>query len=254
MVIALAPQTPPECAFNALVPVTGVDVRELGRELAGQWVTDYLRVEGVWTDGAIAANSVSSLELPRATEILSPLGSPGVPCEPPSGGWSRYPDGPDGERAAAALEAEVESHPEKYSGLWTGAITDSNENPVDLVVVVGTVADVESVAADLRALYPFNLCVTHVDYSRGQLEGVIESLSAGFADWDVTLDPSIARIVVRLPAFDPRAAEATAPYESEVVVLPVVEAPLATRSGDRRSAAREASASQRRRQAARPGC
>lgn len=222
MMVWRAPQTPPKCAFEPLVPVTGVDVREIGAEFGGLWVTDYVRVDGMWNDGAFAAARVTPAERPRPSDqldLLFPVKRE-VPCEAPPGGW---PDPPDDEQSLQPLSAEVEGNPDKYVGLWSGEVTDAEGNAVDLVVVVGTVADVASVAAELRPIYPFNPCITRAEYSRRELQEVADRLSPTHPDWDVYVEPSLSRIVVRLVVFDSSAEEATRQYADKVLIRPVVE-------------------------------
>jgi hypothetical protein len=222
MLMGRATGTAPSCAFEPLVPVTGVDVRDLGAESGGVWVTDYVRVDGIWISGGVAANRVSPADRPQGAEhlqLLFPVDRD-VPCETPPGGW---PDPPEDDQLVAPLQAEIENHPEKYVGFWNGVVSDAKGDVLDLVVIVGTVADVAAVEAELRLLYPYNLCVTRAAYSGTDLRRIADSLSAIDPDWLVSISPSLSRVVVRLVVFDQASADALVPYADKVIVRPVVE-------------------------------
>ncbi len=126
------------------------------------------------------------------------------------------------ERAVRDLQAEVGRNPDTYVGAWSGEIRDRAGQEVDRAMVVGTVAEIESVAAELRSRFPYNLCIVRAEHSASDLQRAARALSAMDRPWELQLDPRIARVVVRVAAFGQPAAEAISPYASLVSVRPIV--------------------------------
>lgn len=223
---------PPDvgCIGQVVVPVMGVDPRALpGAEAdpnvpdlpAGTWVTNYVRVDGVWVDGALHVVGVEPTKQPSLVELVP---TPEVPCDEPLGGWPGYNGNPgDAEEAWQALEAEVLRNPETYTGVSSAVIPGRDTEVLDQAVVVGTLADVDKVAPKLHSIYPYNLCIIRVGYSRTQLDEAAESIRAMVRAWDVyDREYAFGRVIVRVPVFDLQTAAALAPYGSMVSVEPIV--------------------------------
>lgn len=210
----------PGCLDSTLVQITGVDARSLpGSEANGKWVTTYITVRGTWGGEGIQATEV----IPDEAPPLFP--SKLVPCDAPAGGWpgQGMPGTPDAEQAALDLQDEVATSPDVYVGIWTAIINNSTGVMVDRTLVVGTTGDVESALAELSEIYPFNLCITKVEYSARELDDVVDRLTASERTWMVEVDPSLDRVVVKTIVLDPATAEAVAEFADRVVVRPVVE-------------------------------
>jgi len=218
-VVARSGTAPPKCLFEVLVPVTGVDVRQLGFEAGGTWYTDYMRLDGRWTGGSLAVDLATRLKAPSLTDMLP--GKFDIPCEAPLDGWSENASGAEGEAAARALATAVDGDPDTYVGFWTARVSDSDDT---IVNVVGTVSDLAQAMTELSSVYPYNLCVTASDHSRRQLDEVVESVTALGQSWTVYLEPSLGRVVVWLPVFDAAANQALRPFESMIYIRPVVSA------------------------------
>lgn len=217
------------CLGSVVVTVRGVDVRELpGTEAdpsvpelpAGTWVSTYIRVEGVWRGEAIEATHVERAERPSTRELLA---LPDVPCARPPDGWAGYPPDPGlVDQADAALRSEVSEHPDEYAGISFAVTTDEEGRISELVRVVGTLVDVESVSPKLHSIYPFNLCIVRVEHSSSELQEIADDLFAFNRDWEILIDTSVGRVGVYVPVFDQGAADAVAPYSSTVLIRPVV--------------------------------
>jgi hypothetical protein len=169
-----------------------------------------VRIEGVWTGEAIEAITIE-----RGGRPAEPTWPP-IPCDPPAGGWPGLPKGDEGEAEYFALEEELAQYPERYLGLWPAANVDAAGEVTTRAVVVGTVDDVESVTAHLTAIYPFNLCVVHSEFSTADLRPVAEGLAAMDYPWHVDLEPRTGRVEVWATALSPGMAEALVPYSDEV--------------------------------------
>jgi hypothetical protein len=215
------------CLGNAVFKVRGVEVRDMAGSVAdpnvpdlpaGTLVSDYVRVEGVWQGDALVATNVEPAERPSTLQLLA---LPAVPCEPPRGGWPSFP----ADRAfgsGAVLRAMVGSDPDTYTGTSFAASTGADGRIGELVALVGTLDDVESVTAELRSIHPFNLCVVGSKYSSSELQEIADNLSAVNPDWELQVDAAVGRVGVRIPVFDQAAADALAMYSDVVLVAPVV--------------------------------
>ena len=122
-----------------------------------------------------------------------------------------------------ALEVELSSHPDMYAGLWSAENTDANGETAVSAVVVGTVVEVDTVAARLHSMYPFNLCVVRVEYSDRDLQEVAGLITKLNRPWDVQVDPSVNRVVVRVPVLDRPTVDALDPYSDKVEIRAIVE-------------------------------
>lgn len=217
-----------------VVTIRGVDVRDFPGDEAdpnvpdlprGTWVSNYVRVDGVWANGALEATHIELAQQPSIRE-LSRLTE--VPCEPPAGGWPGYPQDPEVVgRAEDALEAEVSGNPDEYAGISSAVAMDADGRIADSVVVVGTVVDIDSVAPKLHSIFPFNLCIVRAEYSARELQDVVDALADMKRGWEIWIDTSIARVAVYVPVFDQATEDAIRQYSSIVSVRPIL-----VRSGD----------------------
>jgi len=91
------------CIGTVFVPVDGVDIFDLpGREAQPHassvpeqaWITWYVRVDGIWSEGAIQATRAERTDSPSVAEYLDSLipRQPEIPCEPPDGGCADFSD------------------------------------------------------------------------------------------------------------------------------------------------------------------
>jgi hypothetical protein len=190
------------CLGADLVPVTG----------AASGVADgqYAQVQGKWDGEAIEATSVIASAAPPFVIGYT------MPCKAPAGGWPAIPDSEEAEAAARALEREVAEHPDRYVGLWPAPITDAAGRITARAVVVGTLEDEQSVAAELARIYPFNLCVIRSDFSASQLQPVLDRLLALDRRWQVMIEPAVGRVVVTTTVLDSSTAAVIAEFADRV--------------------------------------
>ena len=202
----------------------GADWRSAHENFDWVWVTDSVRVFGKWRDGTI--DFIDSIPAAMPPSPFSSRSEP-VPCAPPPGGWPGNPDDvapDDAEGLVQGLQSEVNRHPELYGGMWEAATEDSLGNVVLRAMVVGTVADVSSVEADLREIFPANLCVIKVEYNTLALEAEEVRLSAEDRGWFVHLEPKFNSVAVWLPAIlDQSTADLLAQADGKVRVFPIAE-------------------------------
>ncbi len=188
------------------------------------WDGTSARVEGAWDGESITATEMTAVSPP------SRLSLPSIPCDPPVGGWPGFPTSEAGESAALALQEEVDRHPERYLGLWGASTTDAEGEASNRAAVVGTVDDIQSVTAELVAIYPFNLCVVSADFSAADLMPVVEELEAMDYPWQVNLEARVGRVEVWTTALSPAMAEALARFSDKVEVhitlRPATSAPI----------------------------
>jgi len=176
---------------------------------AQSWRGD-VRIEGVWTGDAIEAITITPEERSNGPSW------PPIPCDPPAGGWPGLPTADDDDSAGLALQSEIDSRPSRYLGLWPAAAVDDAGKVMNRAVVVGTVDDVEAVTAELTAIYPFNLCVVHSQFSAADLQPVADELEAMDYPWHVDLEPRTGRVEVWTTALSPEMADALVPYADAV--------------------------------------
>jgi hypothetical protein len=192
------------CRGAKFVQVSGVD----GQVWGGRSVT----IRGTWTGEVVQVAEISP------AEPITPTAPGPVPCDPPAGGWPGNAPSDAVEEAGHELEDEVRRNPEAYVGLWPAVVPDASRgttDPVvitDRVVVVGTVDDVEAVRSRLSQIYPFNLCVVHVEFSAGELESVVQHLSAVNSSWLIEIEPRLDRVVVTVGALDASGFAELAPF------------------------------------------
>jgi hypothetical protein len=203
------------CPTQLLAITGGIGCMGTGLVLVwptGDWDGTSARVEGTWDGEAITATAMTAAPPP------SRLSLPPIPCDPPAGGWPGLPTPEDGESAGLALEAEVNRHPDRYLGLWPAATTNAGGDVSKRAIVVGTVEDVSSVAAALRVIYPFNLCVVQSDFSATELQPVVDELDALNYPWVVDLEARVGRVEVWTTALSPAMAEALDRFSDKVDV------------------------------------
>lgn len=223
--------SPPDstgCHGTVVVTVRGVDARELpGLETdpnvpdlpGGAWVTQWVRIDGVWADGAFQATRVELAERPLFLELIQ---TPDVPCDPATSGLpGGSPD--DIERAWEVLEAEISRDPDTYSGISSAVIRGPDGGGFRPAIVVGTVLEVESVAQRLHAIYPYKPCILRVDHSAHELQQAAEAVRALKQPWDV-LDSEygFGHVIVRVPVLDERTAAMLEPFGTIVSIRPIV--------------------------------
>lgn len=159
----------------------GVLVKGIEASTLPGWSDEYRKtsaatLRGTWRDQAIEVSEVIAYTLPErghgpGTEFV-------VTCDPPPGGWLEdrpVNDQGDIEAASIRLQGVIDSHPDLYSGSWTGWI-DPGSTHEKHAYVLGTVGDVDAVYAELKPTYPFNLCVVAAEYSAAALERVASRL------------------------------------------------------------------------------
>lgn len=228
--------SPPDstgCHGTVVVTVRGIDPRELpGLETnptvpdlpGGTWVTQWVRVDGVWADGAFQATRVELAERPSFLELIQ---MPEVPCDSPTSGVPGYTGEPgDTERAREAfevLEAEVARDPDTYSGISSAVIRGPDGGGFRPAIVVGTVLEVESVAQRLHAIYPYKPCILRVNHSARELQQSAEGVRALKRPWDVyEHEYGFGRVIVRVPVMDQQTDATLAPFGSIVSIRPFV--------------------------------
>jgi len=191
---------PPVCSPIS-ARLDGLDVSALphAEERAGVRFSEWMRVDGVWTDRAIHVDSMEWLGPPTGASV-------DVPCPAPDGGW---PDPPPadlaGEAAVARLASEVASHPDLYAGYW-GAETaraSATSGSTTTVLVVAVVGDPGEARSRLDAVYAFGLCLVEAKYSAADLDRVARALAGQPGQlWGPQVDPSLNRVRVILTMLD----------------------------------------------------
>lgn len=197
------------CAEHTMVEVTGLDVHSLpGHQEIDSWVSSYVRVNGTWSDGTIAASSAETTEPPQGP------GRRTVPCPTPPDGWPGAAPSTASDDPVSRLEATITHSPDVYSGLWVASIGENDET----ALVVGTVGDVDTTRDELSAIFPYNLCVIAVDFSLVELQSAEHGLETVGRTWQSVIDPTIDRVRVTTAVLDASTAEALAPYADQIVV------------------------------------
>jgi hypothetical protein len=192
------------CLGTDLVRVIGGD--------SETWDGGYAQVEGIWDGESLHAAKVTRAQRPADARWRP------VPCDPPTGGWPGVGPSEAAESAGRDLEQEVNQHPELYVGIWPAVSAEAAGAASDRVIVVGTVGDVAEVAGKLSAIYPFNLCVTAVEFSAADLQPVLDQLMRLDEPWHVDIEPSVDRVVVTTTALGPSSAEAIVGFADKVEV------------------------------------
>ena len=164
---------------HVAVPTTGVQDRWLVHTTThGQSFSAPVRVEGTFHQGTLAVSLVEA----SPPDPPTPHQEPAVPCDPPAGGWAegRGETGPDDWMGLNRMTEHVRAHPERFSDLWEahpdGPPSGPSYSPSRMVYVIGTTGDVAQATAELRPMYPGNLCVHRVEHSAADLEQLAQRL------------------------------------------------------------------------------
>lgn len=195
------------------VPITGVDGSALPGWSGQQQSSSPVTVFGTWSGGTIKVSRFT----PPVVQSPTP---PAVPCQPPDGGW---PDNSGDEQSGRLLAAEVLGHPELYSGVWT-LNTAEPGHPLSLVTTVGTVGELDSVRGKLARIFPQNLCVVSVEFSRTQLKQLETRLAdqSERQNWFPSADTVMDRVTLGLLFVDADVASILAGDAEMLNVQPFV--------------------------------
>lgn len=197
------------------VPVEGVTEATLpGWSEEGH--SSYVQITGRWSGTVLVAEGVASIPEPRRAPLT-------IPCDPPAGaGWSRpTPDGLDGENALRALAEAIEAQPNLFTEYWR-ADEDPSATAGSSAIVVGTTGDARSAQDELQSLFPYNLCVVHVEYSAAELADIDETIGPNSATWRPRIDWPADRVSIRVVLIDQAASDRVAAYGSAVAFDPLV--------------------------------
>ncbi len=224
-----AGQEPPPSCSPLAIELAGLSEEDIAAipgwtERQGVRFTGLLTVTGTFSDGRLEAEEFQEAEPSGLTveEERFPL-----PCDPPEGGWR--PATGDEEAQRAALQEEVDAHPELYSGLWVAYPEGDPTSPE--VIVVGVAGNAAARQAQLQGIYAGNLCVASVPYSYAELSDVAERLTAAHTDWQTEIQPDTATVVLRLPVFTPADRELIGDDAALLTIEPLVR-PIASSSED----------------------
>jgi hypothetical protein len=188
------------------VHTTGVDEGWLvNTTTGGQAYSVPVRVEGTFHAGTLAVNRVVA----ATPDPPQPFVEPPMPCEPPAGGWAegRGEKGPDDWMGLNRLTEYVRARPDRFADIWE-AHPDTTKGPsgfpTRMVMAVGTTGDVAQAMAELRPMYPGNLCVYQVSRSAGDLERLAQRLrDNGTTPMSATIDVIENKVRVKVVALDP---------------------------------------------------
>jgi hypothetical protein len=154
------------------VPTTGVDESWLvNTTTGGQAYSAPVRVEGTFHLGTLAITRI----VVATPDPPVPFAEPPVPCDPPPGGWreGRGETGPDDWMGLNRLMEYVRARPERFGDIWEahpdGTPSGPSYSPSRMVYAVGTTGDVAAALAELRPMYPGNLCVYPIRRSAAEL-------------------------------------------------------------------------------------
>ena len=179
VVVTLDMPTSGASCDRVAVPTTGVEDHWLVHSTThGHAFSAPVRVEGTYRQGKLA---ITRVELAQP-DPPPPYTEPPVPCDPPTGGWAmgRGETGPDDWMGLNRLTEHVRAHPERFSDIWEGhpdgVPSGPSGFPSRMVYVVGTTGDVAQAQAELRSMYPGNLCVHQVSRSAADLERIAQRL------------------------------------------------------------------------------
>ena len=208
MDIAVLTSLPPAGAgcSPVFVLVTEVDPKWFTQTAtSGQSWSQYVRVEGTFHNGMLAANRVEAFTPDPGSRV-----EPAVPCPAPAGGW-RPGYGlvePDMTSLNDLIDA-VRSDPAGFTDVWEAhpdgpPSAEASYAPTRMVYVVGTTGDVAQTRAQLEAIYGGNLCVHKVRYTAADLEQIAEKLR-GVSSTPIDAQPDVIenRVRVKVVALDP---------------------------------------------------
>ena len=177
---------------------------------SADWTSPYLRLIGDWDGQAIIDARFDGL-IPEPSFAHRP-----VPCAPPTGGWLTDVDDVAQQQATEAILSRVAEEPDRFVGPWLAQADGV------AVMVVGAVSSTAEAQAELSVVYPFNLCVTPVEFSSAQLDRAKTQIAAAHPDWDLRIDPMADRVIVTLAAVDTSVLSATSEFGEVVSLNPLV--------------------------------
>jgi hypothetical protein len=194
----------------ASVELAGFEVRSLpGAHLyGGAVVVDFAVVHGRWDGRVLAVDAVGGrvLSLPVAPVLACDVEAPGAV---PEGSQTL-----ETEAAYVRLQAEVDSDPDGFAGLWV--VTEGRRT-----AVVATTRDLGVVVARLRRVFPFALCVTQVRFSMTELKSLMQDLRRPDGSWWVDISVERNRVLVWIPILDADAVRTVA-SKPAVELLPLL--------------------------------
>jgi hypothetical protein len=188
------------------VPTTGVDESWLvNTTTGGQAYSVPVRVEGTFHNGTLAVNRVVAATPDPPPAFVEPP----VPCEPPAGGWieGRGEKGPDDWMGLNRLTEYVRARPDRFADIWEahpdGAPTGPSYAPSRMVYAIGTTGDVAQALAELRPMWPGNLCVYRVSRNAQDLERLAQQLRSSIQPMSADIDVIQNKVRVKVVALDP---------------------------------------------------
>jgi hypothetical protein len=177
---------------------------------SAEWTSPYLRLIGDWDGQAIVDARFDRL-IPEPNLVHRPM-----PCAPPTGGWLTDVDDVAQQQATEAILSRVAEEPDRFVGPWLAQADGVS------VMVVGAVSSTAEAQAELSVVYPFNLCVTPVEFSSAELDRVKTQIAAAHPDWDLRIDPMADRVIVTLAAVDTSVLSAASEFGEVVSFNPLV--------------------------------
>lgn len=185
------------------------------------------RLTGVWRGGRVEQQSLQRVSpQPHSTEYDKPGAGDrfDLPCDVPTTWPDRGFMSEDFQAAESRLQAEVNRHPERYSGFWVAYPRQASTIGPDFgphVAVVGTVGDPAADQRSLAELYPYSLCVHRVPYSAAQLEAVAKRIKTD-ETWRISVAPDLGKLQVELFVLDEAARAAIGDDVDKLILRPFV--------------------------------
>ncbi|MEA2677255.1 MAG: hypothetical protein QOJ81_1396 [Chloroflexota bacterium] len=211
------PEASPSCGPVAVQAVSMPILPLPGwHEDGGVWLSSYVAVSGTWVGEGIAVATVAE------TAHLPTYETPIVPCPPPDAGWNPGEGSASArERASLVLGGEVDAHPSLYSGMWAAAPGDRSQATI---IVVGVTGSIDDASVALRALYPFDLCLTSVAFSAAELHHLALDLAATSPAWTVRVDTPNDRMRLGLAVVDQSTLQMLSTFTSQPIdIKPLVQ-------------------------------
>ena len=187
-----------------------------------------MSVAGTWTGQSIMVEQVE----PVAATALNVVHDRPIPCSGPSDGWPDNDFALDSENVTLPVEQVIAARPDRFSGHYRAyPLGDPHSGMSQAerlatyarsVLVVGTLGDEGAVQAELALLYPHNLCVHRVPFSRQRLEEASMRLVDRFGRSEVAVDIVHDRVRVRVPVIDQSVLDELGADSELVAVDPLV--------------------------------
>jgi hypothetical protein len=194
--------TPPACSSIA-VAVVGLETDSVPTwtRVGSGGFAEAVRIFGTWTGTAVKFDHAS-------TELSAQINA--SPCPPDS-----MSSGPplDMETAVVRVNEIMRADPASYGGAWVAVDRDSINT-----LVVGVLGEPSAVTAALRTAYPFNLCITRVNRSVDDLQGLATKIRNDHPEWSPALDLPSNSVRVRFPIISDEIADVVRPYGGGVTV------------------------------------